>query len=317
LDLTEAELRKAAQDFDSGVNQDGGGDNGQATDPVKPAEDNPQDADSPDDKASEADGGSQDGKDGDEGDGQAQKDDRKAKDDSQDSKKSKFAKEIERQGKTWKEINAEKEALKAEREAIQRERQEWEKQRKASDTTDPENFRDSRGFTAKQYEEEAKRFEDAGEDTHAKVARRMAEEARDAARKAHSESERAKFQKAFEDNYHKLSEKNAWLKDQNDEKYKRTVDLLNRYPVLQQTPDGLVHAVELIELQDKAASASKLGEEIASLKGELEKLRKKTSIGGGKPTSQKGAEVPFEKLSLKEQEAQLNRLAREFDAANG
>ena len=105
------------------------------------------------------------------------------------------------------------------------------------------------------------------------------------------------------------------MKDHNSDNYKRAVDLLTRYPILRGTPDGINHAVELIELQDQAASASKLKGEVDSLRKELETLRKKTAIGGGKPTTGSKAEKPFEKLSLKEQEAQLNRLAREFDAA--
>lgn len=314
LDLTEADLLKAAQDFDSGVNQGVGGDAGQATEPAKPTENGPQDAAQPDDGSGEAGSKAGSEKDGGEGGEKQPKPDEKAKEDSQEQKKSKFARENERREKTWREINAEKEAMKAEREAIKRERDEWEAQRKSQQSVDPENMPDGKGFTARQYEEEAARLKEAGEDKLADVARDLARKAREAGQKARVESEQAKFNKAFQDNYNRLSEKNDWLKDQNHDKYKRTVDLLSRYPVLQQTPDGLNHAVELIELQDKANASDKLQSQIDSLTKELETLRKKTSIGPGKPTSQP-AETPFEKLSLKEQEAQLERLAREFDAS--
>jgi len=316
MELTEEAMLKAAREFDSGVKVDGGGDDGQAIEPSKPTTDVSGDSgDTTANDSSEA-GGKDESQGSNDNDGKeaGQQKEPEAKEGDKPKDKSKFAKEMERREKTWREINAEKERLKAEKEAIQREREEWSKQREATSPSSEDDFRDSRGHTAKEYDQAAEEYEKAGEDAHAKVARRMAEEARGLARKAKADGERAKFEKAWSDNFHKLTEKHDWLKDAKSEKYNRAVDLLNRYKVLQQTPDGINHAVELVELQDRAASSDKLSAEIKSLKSELETLRKKTSIGGGKPTAQKGPETPFEKLSLKEQEAQLKKLAHEFDA---
>jgi hypothetical protein len=59
-----------------------------------------------------------------------------------------------------------------------------------------------------------------------------------------------KFAKAWSDSFSRLSEKETWLKDQNSPEYKRTVELLQKVPMLTSMPDGLVHAVELMKLQD-------------------------------------------------------------------
>lgn len=245
------------------------------------------------------------------------KGDDKGKPDGQEGKTgSKFAKEKARQGKTWAEINAQKEALKQERERLDRERSEWQRQREEASKSQVGEFRDKNGHTAEEYESAAKTFEAQGEDELAKQALKAAKETREAAQAHRVQAEQDKFNKAWADNYAKLAEKREWLKDQNSDNYKRTVDLLTRYPILRGTPDGINHAVELIELQDEAASAGTMKAQIAELTKELETLRKKTSIGGGKPVSGAKGAKPLSQLSLKEQEAQLQKLAEEMDAAS-
>jgi hypothetical protein len=111
-----------------------------------------------------------------------------------------------------------------------------------------------------------------------------------------------------------LSEKETWLKDQSSNEYKRTVELLQRIPILTTLPNGLAHAVELMKLQDTAGRSQSLESENKSLKEQLNKLQQKTAIGKSVPAGQlKTEEKDFSRLSMKEQRDALMRATREFD----
>lgn len=230
-------------------------------------------------------------------------------------KSSKFAQEQNRKAKTWEQINAEKEALKAEREAVRREREEWSKQREQSKTAETNSFRDEKGYTAEDYEAAAKEFDADGDSQLAKAARAKADGVRKAATERQQKAQQEKFAKAWADSYNRLSEKETWLKDQNSPEYKRTVELLQKVPMLTSMPDGLVHAVELMKLQDTASKAQSIEAENKALKEQLNKLQQKTAIGKSVPAGQppKAEEKDFSKLSLKEQREALLKASRAFD----
>jgi len=231
-----------------------------------------------------------------------------------DKEKSKFAQEQNRKAKSWEQINAEKEALKAEREAVKREREEWSRSREQSKATETNSHRDEKGYTAEDYEAAAKEFEADGDSQLAKAARAKADNVRKAAGERQQKVQQEQFQKSWAENYGKLSEKEAWLKDQNSSEYKRTVQLLNNFPLLTATPDGLVHAVEIVKLQNAAERSQSMESENKSLKEQLSKLQQKTAIGKSVPAGQlKAEEKDFSKLSLKEQRDALLRATREFD----
>ena len=231
-----------------------------------------------------------------------------------EKEKSKFAQEQNRKAKTWEQINAEKEALKAEREAVRREREEWSKQREQSTTAETNSHRDEKGYTAEDYEAAAKEFEADGDSQLAKAARAKADNVRKAATERQQKVKQEQFQKSWAENYNKLSEKESWLKDQSSAEYKRTVSLLQNFPLLTATPDGLVHAVEIVKLQNTAERAQSIEAENKSLKEQLSKLQQKTAIGKSIPAGQlKAEEKDFSKLSLKEQREALIRATREFD----
>ena len=233
-------------------------------------------------------------------------------------KSSKFAQEQNRKAKTWEQINAEKEALKAEREAVKREREEWSRSREQSKATETNSHRDEKGYTADDYEAAAKEFEADGDSQLAKAARAKADNVRKAAGERQQKVQQEQFQKSWAENYGKLSEKEAWLKDQNSSEYKRTVQLLNNFPLLTATPDGLVHAVEIVKLQNAAERSQSMEAENKSLKEQLSKLQQKTAIGKSVPAGQlKAEEKDFSKLSLKEQRDALMRATREFDRDEG
>lgn len=231
-----------------------------------------------------------------------------------EKKSSKFAQENARKAKTWESINAEKEALKAEREAIKREREEWAKSREQSQAQEVNSVRDDKGYTAEDYEAAAKEFDADGDTQLAKAARAKAEGVRKLAGERAQKAQSEQFQKAWADNFNRISEKETWMKDQNSDAYKRTVGLLQKFPLLTQVPDGLVHAVEIVKLQQSAERVGSLETENKSLKEQLEKLQQKTAIGKSIPAGTlKAQENDFSKLSLKEQREALMRASREFD----
>ena len=228
--------------------------------------------------------------------------------------KSKFAQDQNRKTKTWEQINAEKEAIRAEREAVRREREEWIKQREQSSVADTNSFRDEKGYTAEDYEAAAKEFDADGDSQLAKAARAKADGVRKTVSVKQQQVQQERFNKSWADNYGRLSEKEVWLKDQSSPEYKRTVELLQRVPFLTGMPDGLVHAVELMKLQDTAGRSQSLESENKSLKEQLNKLQQKTAIGKSVPAGQlKAEEKDFSKLSMKEQRDALMRATREFD----
>lgn len=228
--------------------------------------------------------------------------------------KSKFAQDQNRKTKTWEQINAEKEAIRAEREAVRREREEWSKQREQSTVADTNSFRDEKGYTAEDYEAAAKEFDADGDSQLAKAARAKADGVRKTVSVKQQQVQQERFNKSWADNYGRLSEKEVWLKDQSSPEYKRTVELLQRVPFLTGMPDGLVHAVELMKLQDTAGRSQSLESENKSLKEQLNKLQQKTAIGKSVPAGQlKTEEKDFSRLSMKEQRDALMRATREFD----
>lgn len=257
----------------------------------------------------ESDGGEQEVSAKSESESKAKQKEEKPKD-----QKSKFAQEQQRKAKSWEQINAEKEAIKAEREAVKREREEWSKQREQSSAAESNSFRDDKGYTAEDYEAAAKEFDADGDTQLAKAARAKADGVRKAAGAKQQQVQQERFNKAWAENYGRLSEKEVWLKDQSSPEYKRTVELLQRVPFLTAMPDGLVHAVELMKLQDTAGRSQSLESENKALKEQLSKLQQKTAIGKSVPAGQlKAEEKDFSKLSMKEQRDALMRASREFD----
>jgi hypothetical protein len=298
-----------ANDYDAGVDIDSQPkEQSPNTNETAPAEQDSSDAGN---AGKEADGGEQEVGTKSEPEVKAEK---KAEPKTEKDKSSKFAQEQNRKAKTWEQINAEKEAIKAEKEALKREREEWGKQREQSTAAETNSFRDEKGYTAEDYEAAAKEFEADGDSQLAKAARAKAEGVRKSATERQQKAQQEKFAKAWADSYARLSEKETWLKDQNSAEYKRTVELLQRVPVLQSMPDGLVHAVELMKLQDSAAKAQSIEAENKALKEQLNKLQQKTAIGKSIPAGQlKAEEKDFSKLSLKEQREALLKASRAFD----
>jgi len=196
----------------------------------------------------------------------------------------------------------------------EREREEWQKQREQSQSVEANSYRDDKGYTAEDYEAAAKEFDADGDTQLAKAARAKAEGVRKSASQQAQKVQQERMAKQWADNYNRLADKEPWLKDQSSAEYKRTVEILQRVPFLAGMPDGLVHAVELMKLQNTAGKAQSLESENKALKEQLEKLQQKTAIGKSIPAGQlKAEEKDFSRLSLKEQREALMRASREFD----
>lgn len=237
----------------------------------------------------------------------------KATDSTEAKEQSQWAKNKERKEKTWQEINAEKEALKAEKEAIAREKAEIQKAKQATS----EVYRDKHGATKQDYLEVAKQLRAKGENTQAdaaeKLAADLAEEENQFKQQKAMEARQAAWKKDYED----LTAKKPDLKDQNSELYKRTVKVIEQFPLLAQNDGGLKYAVRAAEIELQAEEFEGTKAELTKLKAEYDKLIKKTQIGSGVPTSSPKENKSFDQMSLKEQEKYLEQAAYEHDRASG
>lgn len=226
---------------------------------------------------------------------------------------SKVAQDEKRKSKTWQEINAEKEAIRAEREAIAREKAEIQRAKAA--TVDV--YRDKHGATKQDYLEVAKQLRAKGEAAQADAAERLASD-------LEQEEQRFKQQRAMEDlqvawrkTYDELADKHPELKDDKSDLYQETFKVVKEYELLQRDPNGLKYAVRAAEIALQAKEFEGTKAEFAKLKTEHEKLQKKLTIAGGSPTSAPSEAKTFDQMSLKEQEAFLEKAAQEHDRERG
>jgi len=226
--------------------------------------------------------------------------------------KSKWAKNEERKTSSWKHINAEKEEIKRQREELLKVAEEL-KGRQA-DLDDGKAYRDEKGFTAEDYENAAKRLTEEGDDDLASDAKERAGEVRTEANKSQQEREVKKQYSVFESKRQELMQKHEDLRDVNSELTKAANAILQQYPSMANA-DGLEHAVNIAQLQMKAAGAEKSETQVKELTDKLNKLEKKMSVSGGFTSEKVDGGRGFDDLSEKEQEAHLLKAAANFDDA--
>jgi hypothetical protein len=230
--------------------------------------------------------------------------------------KSKWAASEERKSKSWKEVNAEKDSIKKERETLNQEREQHKAERAEFDRAripKPEEARDTKGYTAKDYEDAAESFRRDGDDEMAEAANRKAQQVRTIATEASQKAASDDFNRRWSDNYAKLSAKDESLKDEKSETYQGIINVLQRFPMLKNNPEGLTYAYEAVMLDKKSKSIEGTVSENKKLREELEKYKKKLAIGGSDPTEPLEGEKPFEKLSKEEQRKRLVSSSEEFD----
>ena len=226
--------------------------------------------------------------------------------------KSKWAKNEERKTSSWKHINAEKEEIKRQREELLKVAEEL-KGRQA-DLDDGKAYRDEKGFTAEDYENAAKRLKEEGDDDLASDAKERAMEVRTEADKSQQEREVKKQYGVFESKRQELMQKHEDLRDVNSDLTKAANAILQQYPSMANA-DGLEHAVNIAQLQMKAAGAEKSETQVEELTNKLNKLEKKMSVSGGFTSEKVDGGRSFDDLSEKEQEAHLLKAAMNFDDA--
>ena len=226
--------------------------------------------------------------------------------------KSKWARNEERKTSSWKHINAEKEEIKRQREELLKVAEEL-KGRQA-DLDDGKAYRDEKGFTADDYETAAQRLKDEGDDDLASDAKERAKEVRTEADKSQQEREVKKQYSVFESKRQELMQKHEDLRDVNSDLTKAANAILQQYPSMANA-DGLEHAVNIAQLQMKAAGAEKSETQVKELTDKLNKLEKKMSVSGGFTSEKVDGGRSFDDLSEKEQEAHLLKAAANFDDA--
>ena len=237
----------------------------------------------------------------------------KATDKPEAKEQSKWTQNRERKEKTWQEINAEKEATKAEKEALAREKAEIQKSKAATSDV----YRDKHGATKNDYLEVAKMLREKGETANADAAEKLAKEVEAEEQQYRQQKAMETRQAAWKKDYEELTAKKPELKDSNSELHKRTVKVIEQFPLLAQSEGGLKYAVRAAEIELQAEEFDVTKAELTKLKAEYEKLIKKTQIGTGSPTSAPKEAKTFEQMSLKEQEKHLEQAAYEHDRALG
>ncbi len=212
----------------------------------------------------------------------------------------KAQKEKARMEKTWKQVQAEKEAVRRERDELQRQRAEIESKAKPKDDGPP----------AEVYDALAKKYEGEGNEAMAEMARQQAAQLRAKAAQGTAPARQAEawktpeFQTEWQKHVAELVQANPALSDPNDPVVKLTNGLVNdpaygRY--FKAHPDGIKMAYEVAQLQQRAGKAEALEKELAKVKAENERLSKLTSIRGSHPPT---ASAPKGLASMKGDDAE-------------
>lgn len=246
--------------------------------------------------------------------------------------KTRFAKEQERLGKTWTEVNAEKEKVRAERAAFEQQRQQWEQerqQREAAAVVTPERYRAAAQHHAQQAaavigqaELKAEELEKAGEFDQAeqvrKDAREQAAEARVLARQFEAEAKKAEANPAVRQAAESAQttaarqaanaeafKTYAWLNDAESPQFAATKALLDANPDLKQHPKAVLLAARIVAAEHGASRVPSLETENKSLTDEVARLRALTAAPGAGGPAAPPAAKSWEQMTTEEQMASL------------
>lgn len=233
-------------------------------------------------------------------------------DDGKASQYEKSKKEAERRDRSWKALEAEKEAFRAEKARIDQEladlRRLQAQARQPAASTEPP--KDKLGLTATDYDEMAKEYDERGKDDLARAARERAAGLRAQAATAGSAAapsnfDSPDFQAKWQENIQALVKEDPTLTDPANPVVKAANALTtdkNFGRFFRAAPDGIRAAVEVARLMQKATAAQALTTELDTTKGELktakaeiERLTKLLSPQGSRPTGPApGAKRPEE-----------------------
>ena len=228
------------------------------------------------------------------------------------SKYSRAKKTQDRANKTWREVNAEKAALKKEREELEAQRQALTEQQDKSLAEIQQKTATSR-YSPDEYEAIAKEFEDEGDHANAEAARKAADQARTAVKEQDAKAQQAKFVSAWDTNWKSQAKEHKDLNDQNSELFKMVGQLLERKPVLTQYPEGINDAVEGAVMYLQANRSASLEKQVSDLKKKVAEYEEKTQLNGSQPASNILQVESFDKLSTDKQRAELMKAMQQSD----
>tara|TARA_B100001559_G_C16494876_1_gene620225 strand:+ start:780 stop:1751 length:972 start_codon:yes stop_codon:yes gene_type:complete len=228
------------------------------------------------------------------------------------SKYSRAKKTQDRANKTWREVNAEKAALKKEREELEAQRQALTEQQDKSLAEIQQKTATSR-YSPDEYEAIAKEFEDEGDHANAEAARKAADQARTAVKEQDAKAQQAKFVSAWDTNWKSQAKEHKDLNDQDSELFKMVGQLLERKPVLTQYPEGINDAVEGAVMYLQANRSASLEKQVSDLKKKVAEYEEKTQLNGSQPASNILQVESFDKLSTDKQRAELMKAMQQAD----
>ena len=228
------------------------------------------------------------------------------------SKYSRAKKTQDRANKTWREVNAEKAALKKEREELAAQRKALTEQQEKSLAEIQQKTATSR-YSPDEYEAIAKEFEDEGDHANAEAARKAADQARTAVKEQDAKAQQAKFVSAWDTNWKSQAKEHKDLNDQDSELFKMVGQLLERKPVLTQYPEGINDAVEGAVMYLQANRSASLEKQVSDLKKKVAEYEEKTQLNGSQPASNILQVESFDKLSTDKQRAELMKAMQQSD----
>lgn len=253
-------------------------------------------------------------------------DDKTKKDAKPETDFAKAKKENERNDRSWKALDAEKNAFRQEKAAFTGElenlrREVAELKKKPAAPTGP--VMDEHGFTAATYEAVAKKAKAENDPELAALAEQKAaalkhkEAAASAAPAASAEPWKSpEFQQQWAANAAAIVQAEPELGNPENPVFKSVEQLVNKSDfatLLKSRPEGIRAAVEVAKLQITAAEVPTLRKEVETLKTEIARLNKLTQPRGSLPASQQPGQKRIEEMSPDEADTHVRNLAAAAD----
>jgi hypothetical protein len=214
--------------------------------------------------------------------------------------KSKYAREVERQDRSWKAINERKAEL--DRREAEVAKRDGELRQMAAQAAAPK-------FTAEQYAQAADKFEADGKYDLAEAARAKAAELRSnppAEATARAAQEQARLQEGLDASWRRVKEEMPEALDKSGPLNAALIEFIKAEPDALRHPNGPHLAAQFVKAQLLAKEAGALKAEAEGLRAKVKELEARTTVPSGglaKVPEPKG----FNQMTLKEQERELER----------
>jgi hypothetical protein len=228
------------------------------------------------------------------------------------SKYSRAKKTQDRANKTWRDVNAEKAAVKKERQELEAQQKAFQSQQSVSRDEITQRSAQSR-YSPEEYEALAKEFEDEGDEANAQSATKAAKQAREAIAEQDAKSQQAKFVAKWDSNWKAAAAEHGDLNDQDSDLFKMVGRLLEQKPVLTQYPEGITDAVEGATMYLKADRSTSLEKQVSELKKQVAEYEEKTQLNGTQPGGNILQVESFDQLPVDQQREELMKAMQQAD----